>query len=108
MGLEDAFQIQFGALIVQKTIIPFEIVPMAGGGLGIGSLRLGGLLADNLDQPLGQSLISQFTIGKFVLRPARTLQATLHAQRIHRGWFDPDSEPEPAGWKACATAGPLS
>ena len=87
MGLEQAFQIEFAAIIIQEAIIAFEVVALAARRLGIGALRLGGLVADHLDEPLSQSLITELTIPKLLLRPTRTIQTTLHAQSHHRGWL---------------------
>ncbi len=49
MAFQECFQIQFWALIVEKSIIAFEIVALATGGLGVGPIGLGGLVADDLD-----------------------------------------------------------
>src|ERR1017187_5487181 len=91
MALEELSRIQFGAASVEQAIVAFESVAMAPGGLGIGPVGLSRLVAGNLDQAAGQTLISQFTVPKFGLRPTRAIQATLHAQGTHRGWFDPNS-----------------
>src|SRR5207245_4339593 len=37
-----------------------------------------------------ESLVAQFTIPNFLLRPPRTIQATLHAHGTDRRWLDPD------------------
>src|ERR1017187_8492970 len=86
MALQELFRIQFWALMVEQAIIAFERVAVATGGLGIGPVGLGRLVVGNLDQPAGQARIAQFTIPKLVLRPTRSIQATLRAQGTHRGW----------------------
>ena len=95
MALQELLRIQFWALMVEQAIIAFESVAVATGGLGIGPVGLGGLVAGNLDQPAGQALIAQFTIPKLVLRPTRAIQATLRAQGTHRGGFTPTRSRNP-------------
>src|SRR6187401_33608 len=77
--------------IVEKAIVRFEFMTLTAAGLGIGSIRLSRLGRNNFDQPVGQSLVSQLTIGEFLLGPACTLQATLHLQGFYRGWLGSDA-----------------
>src|ERR1017187_10212772 len=95
MALQELLRIQFWALMVEQAIIAFERVAVATGGLGIGPVGLGRLVAGNLDQPAGQARIAQFTTPKLLLRPTRSIQATLRAQGTHRGWLNPNSILQP-------------
>ncbi len=77
----------------------FEMMPMTAGGLRIGSLGLGGLVANHLDQPARQSFIAQLTIPEFLLRPARAIQTVLRVQGADLGGLAPTRS-----WKSSTKA----
>ena len=79
MAFQERVHIQVRVWIVEKAIIAFEIMAVATGGLRIRAAGLGRLVADNLDQPACLSFITQLTISKFVLCPARAIQAAFRA-----------------------------